>query len=84
MPCVATVGAIYKELGTFWATFSTAWSLVMAYTISVMVYQAGQLGSHPDSATGWLVAMALLQVVCFGALLHWGRRNIELIPAVNI
>ena len=29
MPCVATLGVIYKEIGAFWAVFSAAWSLVV-------------------------------------------------------
>ena len=33
MPCVATIGAIYKELGPFWAVFSTSWSVVVAYAL---------------------------------------------------
>lgn len=84
MPCVATVGAIYKELGTFWTIFSTSWSFVMAYTIAVMFYQAGHLMTDPVSAISWLVAMVVLQVVCFTALIQWGRSKVSLIPVVNI
>ncbi len=84
MPCVATVGVIYKELGTFWATFSTSWSLTMAYTIAVIFYQIGQLATTSMVAISWIVAMIILQLVCFTALILWGQRKISLIPAVNI
>jgi ferrous iron transport protein B len=84
MPCVATVGAIYKELGGFWTVFSTTWSLIMAYTIAVMFYQAGHLTTDFNTAIGWMVGMFVLQVICFSALIQWGRRRVDLIPAVNI
>ena len=47
MPCVATLGAIYKELGGFWAFFSATWNTVIAYTLAVTVYQAGTFAAHP-------------------------------------
>jgi ferrous iron transport protein B len=84
MPCVATVGAIYKELGSFWTIFSTTWSVIMAYTIAVIFYQAGQLMTDFNTAAGWIAGMLLMQLICFTALIQWGRRRIDLIPAVNI
>jgi ferrous iron transport protein B len=87
MPCVATVGAIVKELGAFWAAFSTLWSLAMAYTLAVITYQLGQIDVDATGATGWLVGMIALQIACFTALIRWGRRRARtgnLIPVVQL
>jgi len=87
MPCVATVGAIVKELGAFWATFSTLWSLVMAYSLAVVVYQLGDIASDTLRAAGFIAAMLAVQIVCFAALIRWGRRHVtqpRLIPLVHV
>ncbi len=86
MPCVATVGVIVKELGSFWGrSFSVAWSLVMAYGSAVIVYQLGQIAEQPVSAlTSCALAMAAAAAILV-ALIHFGRRRQQrLIPLVTI
>jgi len=85
MPCVATIGVIFKEIGAFWATFSTAWSLVAAYAAGVTCYQLGQLATSPATALGW-IALALALAGAAGAgLVLWGRqRRQRLIPLVTV
>ena len=86
-PCVATLGAIQKEAGNGWAFFSGAWSLTLAYSSAVIIYQAGQLGSHTSSATSWIIAMLVAAAGCIAALLLYARRQSRksgLIPLVNL
>jgi ferrous iron transport protein B len=87
MPCVATIGAIYKEIGAFWATFSTAWSVATAYCFAVIVYQIGSFAAAPATSAG-TIAMALVGLaVAFTGLIRWGRRRVDrsrLIPLVNL
>jgi len=82
MPCVATIGVIYKEIGAFWAVFSVAWSFVVAYTAATVVYQLGQLSHNPTSALGWSALTLGLAALSFTALLRWGqqRHSAERIP----
>lgn len=75
MPCVATIGVIYKELGAFWATFSTAWSLVIAYSAAVTCYQVGMLGAQPIQSLITLGITLLATCVVFALLILWGRRG---------
>ena len=75
MPCVATVGAIYKEIGRFWAAFSVIWSFVMAYGCAVAVYQIGTFAADPASAALSLGATAIAVAACFMGLVAWGRRS---------
>ena len=69
MPCVATIGVIFKEIGGFWAIFSTTWSLTLAYTCAVLCYQLGGLMTNRSVAAGpalgWSALVIALSVGCF-------------------
>ena len=87
MPCAATIGAIYKELGAFWATFSTTWSVVTAYCFAVIVFQVGSFAAAPSSAALTIVLAIAGLAGSFAALIKWGRSRVDrsrLIPLVNI
>ncbi len=85
MPCVATIGVIYKEQGGFWAVFSMGWSLSVAYAAAVTVYQLGQLAADPLAALSWIAAVLALVAGVFTALVHYGRhRQRRLIPLVTL
>ncbi len=43
IPCIATIGAIYKETNWKWATFSVIYSLTIGWTFAVAFYQIGSL-----------------------------------------
>ena len=87
MPCVATIGVIYKEIGAGWAVFSTAWSVATAYGAAVLCYQIGSFAAHPTSSTLWIVAIASLTCAAFCGLIAFGRRHMGkpgLIPVTQI
>ena len=87
MPCVATIGVIYKELGAFWAAFSTGWSVIMAYSVAVAVYQIGSWGADPAAAAGWLAMAVGLAAAGLSLLILWGRRRQRagnLIPVLQV
>ena len=87
IPCAATLGVIYKELGSFWTLFSASWSLVMAYAVAVICYQLGSVFDHPLSSLAWTSGMIALAVSSYALLIYRGRQqavNEQLIPVVNI
>ncbi len=85
MPCVATIGAIFKEIGGFWATFSTAWSLTVAYAAAVTCYQLGNLSHQPGQALLWIAGVAAATIAAFAGLVMLGRRRRQrLIPLVTL
>lgn len=44
IPCLATVATIKKETGSYkWTFFSMGYALVIAYVLSLIIYQVGQL-----------------------------------------
>lgn len=75
MPCFATIGVIYKELGAFWAAFSTVWSVVVAYAAAVICYQMGSIGSDPISALIWIALVTLASGIVFASLIFWGKKK---------
>lgn len=87
MPCVATIGVIYKEIGAGWAVFSTAWSLAVAYAAAVLCYQIGSFGEHPVSSAIWILGITAFATVAFYGLILFGQRYClrpELIPVTQI
>ncbi len=50
MPCVAAMGAIYRETGPAWAAFAAAWTTGIGYGAATVVYQAGTFAAHPESS----------------------------------
>ena len=56
VPCVSTIAVTAKESGLRWALLSTAWSLSIAYVLSVMLYQSDRLIQHFSfSPLAWIV-----------------------------
>ena len=87
MPCVATIGVIYKELGSFWAVFSTAWSVVVAYAAAVVCYQVGGAAEHPLQTLFWCITMLAIAALMFTLLIRWGIRRGKtdtLIPVMHV
>ncbi len=88
MPCVATLGAIYKEAGGFWAFFSAAWNTLIAYVAAVLCYQLGTFGDHPQSSLFWIVLMTALCIAGYLGLMGAAKKQVKpqanLIPLVNI
>jgi len=87
MPCVATLGAIYKEMGGFWAFFSATWNTVIAYALAVCCYQSGRLGEDPAGAAAWIALSAAMMLGVYLWLMRLGKRRAvegRLIPVVNL
>jgi len=87
MPCVATVGAIVKEHGKFWAGFSMLWSFSVAYVLAVGVYQLAMWEQHPGSSLAWVVALSIWQVALTVWILKAGKKQAgreNLIPVVEV
>lgn len=75
VPCVATIGVLYRELGGFWAVFSVAWSLTLAYSLAVICYQAGSIAAHPVESLLWIGGMGTLVSAVYFGFVQWGLRR---------
>ncbi|WP_461516694.1 Fe(2+) transporter permease subunit FeoB [Porticoccus sp.] len=87
MPCVATLGAIYKEAGGAWAFFSATWNTLLAYAVAVTTFQLGSFTAHPQQSMMWTAAMLAIMVTGYLLLMQYGKRQVRrqnLIPAINL
>ena len=85
MPCVATIGVIFKEIGAFWAVFSTLWSVTVAYAVSTIVYQLAGGATDLTSALMTTIPVTAGALLAFWGLIRWGRRRqTRLIPVIQL
>jgi ferrous iron transport protein B len=70
-PCVATIGAIRREVGRNWAAFVAFWTTVVAYITSSMFYQAATYSAHPGTSLGWIIGMLGVFATVIFALRNW-------------
>jgi len=47
MPCVAAIGAIWREAGKKWTLIATGWTTGLGYCSAVLCYQIGSFAAHP-------------------------------------
>ena len=79
-PCVATIGAISREAGFGWAMFVGAWTTGVAYTVSIVFYQAATWTRHPLSSSTWLLGLLVVSSMVFMIMRYWAHREL---PAVS-
>jgi ferrous iron transport protein B len=87
MPCVATIGAIIKEHGHYWAGFSMVWSLSLSYVLAVVIYQASIYSQQPNHSLAWIIGLSIWQILMTVVLFKSGKQQAvkeNLIPALNL
>jgi len=67
-PCIAAIGAIYRETGLRWTVFSVTYLTCLAWALSTAFYQAVTFFEHPASSFGWLTAVGLLCACTYAGL----------------
>jgi len=75
-PCVSTMAAMRREVGQGWASFSMAWSFVMAYGIAVLAYQLLTLTDHPLFSIEWISAVLAVFIAIGGGLILYARKEL--------
>lgn len=64
-PCVAVIGAIVRESGTYWAGAVVGWSTILAYTTATTVYQIGTFYEHPLFSGLWILSAMLVMFLAY-------------------
>ncbi|MEH6394909.1 Fe(2+) transporter permease subunit FeoB [Pseudoalteromonas sp.] len=86
-PCVAVMGAMYREAGMKWMLFVATWSTGLAYITASVVYQVGNFKQAPMFSTFWLFGCAVVVAFAVSAMRIYGNKmaaKSRLIPVVNI
>lgn len=71
-PCVAAMGAVYRETNAGWTAFVGVWSTVLAYWSAVMFYQVMTFQQHPTSSTAWILGLVIMGIAAI-AILRYSR-----------
>ena len=83
-PCVAALGAIYRETNRRWTYFVAGWTYLLGYCAATLYYQASLITTQPVSALSWILAVVLLMVVVFQIMKRFGTDTVQaaaLVPA---
>ena len=67
-PCIAAVGAIFKETTFRWTAFAVFYLTLLAWVISTLFYQAGTFAQHPSSSAMWIAIGAGILLLLFATL----------------
>jgi ferrous iron transport protein B len=65
MPCVAAVGAIYRETNLKWTLFSIAYLTVLAWIVATLFYQFSTFFANPSGALLWIAFSIGLYVIIY-------------------
>ena len=76
-PCVAALGAIYRETSLSWTLFIAGWTFFLGYAVATVYYQLSLLVVQPGGALLWIVAIALVMVVLVSLMKRVGASMME-------
>ncbi len=71
-PCLAAMGAIWREAGPRWGTFAALWTTGLGYLTAVAFYQAATLARDPVASSLWLAVIAAVVVIGYRGLARAG------------
>ncbi len=72
MPCVAAMGAIYRETGAGWATFAALWTTGLGYGAATLFYQVATYAEHPQSSGVAIGCVLAALAAAVAAMRHLG------------
>ncbi len=70
LPCGASMGAIFREVGIRWMLFAALWTTSIGYCAATLVYQIGTFSAHPSYSTMCI----LICVTILGSIVYGLRR----------
>ncbi len=72
-PCVAVLGAVYRESSLSWAGFIALWSTGMGYGIATLYFQIATFALHPIQSLAWILGIALTFGIALLVMKHGGK-----------
>ena len=71
-PCVAAMGAVYRETNAGWTAFVGLWTTGLAYWSAVLYYQTMTFSRHPSSSVAWILGLTAVLLATL-ALMRYSR-----------
>ncbi|MBD2429100.1 Fe(2+) transporter permease subunit FeoB [Phormidium sp. FACHB-1136] len=71
-PCVAAMGAVFRETNAGWTAFVGLWTTALAYWSATLFYQVMTFPRHPASSAAWVAALTAVAVATI-LLLRFSR-----------
>ncbi|MGB0359980.1 MAG: Fe(2+) transporter permease subunit FeoB [Endozoicomonas sp.] len=62
-PCVAALGAIYRETTAGWALFIGLWTFLLGYAVSTLYYQLSLFSAQPGETILWVISIGLVMFI---------------------
>ena len=67
IPCCASIGAMYREVGARWTAFAALWTIAMGSGAATIVYQIGRFNQHPVYSSVCIgVCLAVILAIIIG------------------
>ena len=76
-PCVAALGAIYRETSLSWTLFIAGWTFFLGYAVASVYYQVSLVVVQPGGALLWIVAVGLVMSVLVSLMKRAGAAELE-------
>ncbi|MGB1271360.1 MAG: ferrous iron transport protein B, partial [Endozoicomonas sp.] len=84
-PCVAALGAIYRETNMAWTMFVAGWTFLLGYAVATLYYQFSLIAVQPGVTLLWVVSIALVMFIVFALMRRVGATAVQAVaqaPAV--
>jgi len=75
LPCVAAIGAIYRETNLKWTLFAALYLTILAWIVATIFYQFSIFWHNPANAAGWIAFSIGLYVIFYFILRFIGKQK---------
>lgn len=72
-PCVAALGAIYRETNIRWTLFVAGWTFMLGYAVATVYYQASLVSVQPVASLSWIAAVCIILAGVFAVMKRIGQ-----------
>ena len=72
-PCVAALGAVYRETTLGWTWFVAGWTFLLGYAVATLYYQISLFTVQPWVTTGWVAAIIGVMALVFFLMKRMGK-----------
>ena len=71
-PCVAALGAVYRETTLSWTLFVAGWTFLLGYAVATLYYQLSLISVQPLVSLGWVAVIAVVMAAVFMLMKRMG------------